>query len=1063
MTGQKLLAVCAALVGAASGCAPDVSPPDIRNLDRPTAVAFACYGGLRITGDGTADPDDEVITSAQPLSSCAARADDVIPPGQEDLEDGLPVTAPRTYGLILEPTRGSVAVVDSQAGAVLDADPLTPGKNAVPIGTLPVSLVTDASGCYAVAANAGTCDLSILDVASAVDPFATPAITHAQVTTPSGEVVLARPQAMVASPGLAADQVGQVCPDTSTGLLYVAYPGCHAVAVIEAGTGTIVSAIELSDDGTAQVTAGELACAAECGARPGLIAAAGPGDDAGVTDAGLVDAGAIDAGAIDAGPGDPLPPQDDGAPRPVALTLTPDGTQLYIVAENSPRLTVIDLDAGGVPTTAAQIAVAGEVGLTAVAATGTLDMGGSLGRLSGTAGQFDFAYAVASDRTVRVIDTRHGFECDTQVDPRFARAVVDLAKLQCFPVGDPATPPRRAGARSPGIQLPAGVAPLAVAFATVGLEVGEEDPDGIAGGTVGHFAFITASNGVVYVVTVDDDAYPDQEQSAPLSTFMPKVMAHQLRDFGNSRGELSQACSSPAADPITFGPRLVSDVAQIIRTTFVAPEKGPLLPGLRQLSCTEEDTGGGQTEIPVSELSFAAPAGVREAAYPDLAAVSAETWRIIWEGPLSLDTTSNDVDGQQIRAGTLDESGGDIEVIDNGAPFCAMGVEPYDIVSLVGCNPQRGDLDCGIGETCYTHPDTPAEITSGMCLPVEYADSLGATCRDLLISRRQYTVVDTYADHLTLAPRRRVLRTTPIAGCTSDAQCEDLAVVAHNLTLSGHPVDLDDQPPEEGTDYQWACAPDPSRAPGPDRCQMACVDSTGCEPGYACVGGFCTEGPLPDPDCAAGLLRYQVRVGDAFSVIGEKTGFVHNRVVDPATGQCIDDPDGSALNIARLPLSAPACVGDGIDDVSPNPCSTTVSHTATEQQFVFEDGRCVGQSDAIVTRDVPAIRFSNPVFTFHLINPVTTGDAECRGDGAGTLPPHPVVYTGYQISFDTTGGLFPMFVATDAMAYPLTITPGPSGRMWVLDQGDRSFGVRGQVLLFSPAAADDGFHPVTIR
>src|SRR5678815_1944597 len=87
--------------------------------------------------------------------------------------------------------------------------------------------------------------------------------------------------------------------------------------------------------------------------------------------------------------------------------------------------------------------------------------------------------------------------------------------------------------------------------------------------------------------------------------------------------------------------------------------------------------------------------------------------------------------------------------------------------------------------------------------------------------------------------------------------------------------------------------------------------------------GFCIEGPLPPPECIRSLQRYQLRVGDAFTVLGDSSGFLHNRVRD-ADGACIDSPAPDPLKIGRLPLTAPACDST---TPSPNPCSLTVDHS----------------------------------------------------------------------------------------------------------------------------------------
>ena len=72
----------------------------------------------------------------------------------------------------------------------------------------------------------------------------------------------------------------------------------------------------------------------------------------------------------------------------------------------------------------------------------------------------------------------------------------DLHKLACLPVGDPTTPPRRAGARGPGIELIGDCDPDLGRRST---KVDHVDDDSRLQGDptrfVGYFAYATAANG----------------------------------------------------------------------------------------------------------------------------------------------------------------------------------------------------------------------------------------------------------------------------------------------------------------------------------------------------------------------------------------------------------------------------------------------------------------------------------------------------------------------------------------------------------------------------------------
>lgn len=1026
--------VCTTLISAAAvlaACSPDTAAPAVVNLERPASMAFACFGDYRLASDSS------TLVTAQPVESCAIYRDGGVPTGQEDL------IAPEFAGFVLQPSTGSVAVVKFPANlngfstaAVIDADLLTPGKNAIPVGTLPVSIASDPQGCHVVTANAGSCDLSVLDVNTALQFDTQARVDRIPITTSTGSTLLARPRVMVGEP--AGGVIGEACPATPQGLVYIAYPECNLVAAVDSGTGVVQAGLRFETDGTVTITDGDVSCAAQCGGGTA--------------------------------------PTITTAERPVALHMADDGGRLYIGAENSAALTIVDLDADRKPTAVTRLTLEGEIGITALRATGDVEVGGDSGTFGGPLAAIAthrYVYAVATDRTVRVIEVQDkNVECDTQVDPRAIADETDVEFLACMPVGDVRTPARRPGARSPGIHMPREAVPLDVAFTqlTDSVDVDFAQPTQM----VGVFAFVTTSDGFAFVVNVDDDRYPDVEDPAdPMKVFMPLAIPHQLRDFAVNRqlldgqsadGTAAARCIYPAQDVLALGPRLNEPVGVFLPSGDVSSQNVHHLPNIRHDLCKPSDDP--LLDTPMAELSYGAQVSTREAAYPDLAATRNEGWTITWEGLISLDPSSTRVDGPPTRIGVL-EFGSEISIVDTTGPYCAMGVEKYDIVQLVGCDPGRGDADCGLGETCFVHPDSPASIGLGLCLPADETDALSAVCRDVLVSRRRYSITKTRSRSLVLGERRRVLSTTPVAGCTDAAQCDMMAVAAAELATAEHP----NQRTVEVDERSWACEADPTRAPGINRCVMTCESASDCEEGWHCSASKrCVEAPLPPAECLAGLQRYQVRVGDAFAVIGELSGFLHGRKVDENTGECIDDPDAHPLMVGRLPLTAPPCVGDGPNDVSVNPCTTTVEHAELHTPFMVDDsGTCVATTTFPIARtrsDVNAIRFQNPSLRWHLVDPTTTGDAECLGDRQGTYPAFPASFAGFQISMRVAGGYFPMSVTGVNMAFPAYIVPSPDGGLWVMDQGDvfvSGIGTtKGRIVRIEPTAAEAGFSAVTL-
>ncbi len=1045
---QRVVVVAVFILGSGAGlsaCSDDDQALVSQSIERPSAITFACYGELRITSSETGAASDPIVASAQPLSACQARlqstgsgesARPADPPGQGAIGSSAP-DDPSFYSFVLQQDSGSMAVVRTAIGVgetvslVLDADPLAPGKNAVVIGSLPVDLITSPSGCHVVAANAGSCDLSVIDVASAVDPRVLPVVERRTVRA-AGQPLFARPRAMVGSP--AAGEVGVECPATAQGLAYVAYPGCSSVAVVDIATGDVVGGVAFGDDGTVELTA-ELACENECGDAAVPIAFAGQVDTT-------------------------------GPERPVTVTLDDSGQRLFIGSENRPGLTIVELDTAGLPVSSQRVELEGRVGIEQVHLSPVVAMGGSITSTT-SAGEFQFVYALATDGTIRVIEVRTLLaECDTQVDPRYLTGIRDAAQLACLPVGGEQTPPRRALASSPGIRLPGDAVPLDLAFVTLDLsdnpardvngdtEVDADDNLAAAppqaGIFVGTFAYATSSAGGVVVINVDDDRYPDFETPAePLQAYWSLALPHQVRDAGADRSMLSfdgekRLCTYPTSAEL--GPHLAT-APQRVRSIDLVDELNELaLPSLHAQECLPDGDGGERIPLAVPDLAYQADAAVRAAAYPDLAAVPREQeWVLTWEGTISLDDAARNVDGPQVRAGFVSRQLADTVIEDPSSPFCNMGARPFDILQLLGCDPNQGDAQCGLGQTCYVDP--LATVASGLCLPSGRADALAAGCGDVLTTRRRYTVREVFPDRLVLGERRRVLRTTPIGGCQSEAQCTQLAAVEAALA-----------DPEQRNDdeFAWTCAADPTRATSSDTCLMTCEATADCEDGWACSGGFCVEGVLPRPECVETLQRYAVRAGEAFAVIGSVQGFLHDTVVDPVTGTCVDDPNGSSLLTSRLPLEAPSCEDLG-PIPTPNPCMTTVAQA--EQAPALPGGMCPDDPDEPVPsefrvrQDVPALRYENPSLQLTLVDPYTTAEAVCPRPEPAELPPFRTVYPGYRISFNVVGGFLPMVSGLTAVL-PVAIERGPDNRLWILDAGDLEAGrasAAGGVYRLNPA------------
>ncbi|MCP4447655.1 MAG: hypothetical protein GY811_20300 [Myxococcales bacterium] len=1024
------LAMAAFTSSLALGCGQNTTPQALRNLDRPSEISFACFGDLNV--DGTA------VTSAQPLSSCAAHLRGETPEGQEG------VVPPDFFAFVLQPALGTVAVVNVRALGIQDNDQLTPGLNDIPVGTLPVGMAEDQSGCFVMTANSGSCDLASIDATSALDLARVAEVNRVAITTPAGDPLLTRPRSIAAGPQT--DIIGEICPLEAAGMIYITYPDCNLVAVVEAASGEIQSALAFRDTGIVEAAtdADFAACPIQCG--DGVINVAHG------TEPEIIEE------------------------KPVALEVSPDGGSLYITSETSPFFTIIELDEDGLPTTVirrirvAPGAEGEEVGLRNFAISERIDMGGDLhDSVVFPIGEFQFVYAIATDSTIRVIDIEHSQECDTQVDPRYLADETDVEFLSCMPVGDLRTPQRRLGAAGPGIQLPgrrsqgrngqtALAMPLDIAFST---STDPESPPVQAdpNSMIGSFAFVTAASGQVFIINVDDDGYADTRNSEqPLAATLPLALPHQLRDDIATRGAVSENCSSPPTD--AAGARTGSAPSQIIDLAAIANSKIHEMPFFRGQRCQGDDGLGNPIDTIVTELSFAADLATRDAAYPDLRAVEDQAWSIAWEGTHSLDPWNVAIDGPVVRKGVVARDGARVLLQDAGSPFCSLGIETYDIVALVGCNPLLEDAQCGIGESCYVHADTTAAVQSGVCLPADEADALSGTCRDFLTSRRRYSVASSSQGELELVERRRMLRTTPLDGCESATQCEELALLEPLLARDDHPIEA--AIPEPLREFSWVCEADPGRVPGVDRCQMACESAEDCEDGFTCSGQRCVEAILPPAACIGAVQRYQTQIGEAFAVIGEDDGYASALVAAPDTGACIRPATASPLQVARIPLRPEPCDDDGDFMTGPNPCQTTIGHDEDYVPYVVQDGICITQDVAPRARETTAVRFANGALRFHLVDTETKGDLECRGDQAGEGPAFATPFAGYQIIFQVIGGFFPKTVPSLSAALPTRVVPGPAGNLWILDQGDSSSLDHGRIIRINPTEPG-AFDPTVIQ
>jgi hypothetical protein len=1012
--GLPLLSLGGLLLAAA--CSSDAQAVAEFHFDRPTDVAFGCIAFGKLPDGGI----DTTTSVAVPTSECHSLTD-------AELDAGVQKTS-ALVGFTPQDTKGDVVVSrlgeTSSSSVVGDSDPLTPRHNGLSVGTRPVSADTTPDGCFVVVANAGSCDLSEIDVFKASSAvrgpqyFQSKAATRNVVETASGTPLAASPAWVVAPPS---NTERATCAATPSGFVYVAYPACHMVAAVDLADGRIKSTLNFAPGVAPTIGGGDVTCPQECKEVQGAV-----------------------AGTF-----------TDGV-EPDAMAMDPAGGRLYVGARNESTVYIVGLDPSGIFASANSIPLEDAKGVLRLAASSDIEMGSDDPDTgAGQSGTHRFVYAVAADQSVRVVEVhpaRLPVECDAQIDPRQLRAFTDVSKLPCFPVEPAATRTlqRRPKARGPGIRLPGDAVPYDVAFLTTRDKLTDlpvlTEPSAVR--LNGTFAVVTGKSaslaGVAFYVNVDDEIYEDFiSPGGPSTVDMSLALPHQLRDGLNDRRHAPpETCTDDAILlDRTKGPvRTLSDMTVLDGQTYnfnVAVKRqdyieGATLPGriapiTHQEVCTQTAPGGATTDHTVFQSTAFAPPPVRAKVFPDLESVPTETWVVTWEGPLAFTAFL-----QTHTGGIVRQVPGKLELTldDSAGLFCDIGAEDRDIVHLTGCTV---DADCGPSETCYLDPETPAN-QGGMCLERDRVDELAAPCKSLLISQRKYLIKPSGgADALgparmTLMPKPSVLTTSPVGGCSSTLQCTALYEDEQKLLseTSGTP-----QP----ADKKYTCQPADELGPG-NSCIAICPNNqdSECPVGSVCQDLRCVEGAFAPAACYAALQSYEVRAFQAYTVVGSVTGYLHDRVLD--SGKCVST--GETLRVGRFHPVEPAC--GAADDASTleRPCSVTLD----EPMGIRE----TDNTTKIGTRKSFGIRFRNYSFRIDFSDVMSLHPLPGVDEMGHVIPPNPLTQNvlevslplGYRFIFVIGGGFIPR---ADALSNPDALLPsrvrlGPDGAIWIVDSGD---------------------------
>lgn len=161
-----LVALVMAEMAAGISCGPAANLLPVNDLNRPTDVAFMCFGafpqaGSASDGGATGGSGGTLQVSGRPLRACHP----------QDQYDPGPTTTTRTFALMPNSATGTLSAVDADHWKLADLDPDTAGYGTVPLGQDPEQISVSDDGCRLISANRGSCDLTVVDPSILVAPM----------------------------------------------------------------------------------------------------------------------------------------------------------------------------------------------------------------------------------------------------------------------------------------------------------------------------------------------------------------------------------------------------------------------------------------------------------------------------------------------------------------------------------------------------------------------------------------------------------------------------------------------------------------------------------------------------------------------------------------------------------------------------------------------------------------------------------------------------------------------------------------------------------------------------
>jgi hypothetical protein len=905
----------------------------LRSFDRPSDVALTCVQYDPRVFMETKDVRPQGVYYVRPLADCepVTASENALTPGYTLPLTFIPTLGPGNFtpflvALVPQSARGELAFVDTAQGKLVDLDPYTPGYGFLPVGKLPEHVRTSKDGCMGVTANTDSCNLARVDISQALhsavvsiypqdlasgnSAIAASGVTTLPLSVPSAgggppKILYARPSWIEMAPendsggkpSIHSYQNSDGTPATNSGLgfcsggdhrAWVALPACQLVVKVHlendgTTTPTIEKAIHVTQSGVSEVTdLTTIDCPVECAGVPG--------------------SGGVSDGGVPA-------PTDMGTPGPtqafptaIAVDAEADvsglalGGRLVIGDAQSERVDIVPFDV-----------VSGKIG---TASSVQLDPGDNglqqpgvkVVRVGPRSQAGKFLYAIAQDGTVRVIDLDRNAECETNPDPRYQDANINLQQtptrtdisspwtwnmpparsLACFPVGAPGTPHRSVFASSPGITLAPGQLPTDVAFVHVDSPPGDPTmatapPPAAPGLLVGDFAWIITSDGKGTVINIYDACLQPNQQAAMATSgnytasCIPGNIQQSLSDtvsqFGHPQPFLFEQLAHQIREghPRFFNPPTESDITGQPRVPDNTNPCGvavpPTSPGLPDGGVP--DAGGcGQTSSNLPSLYRElvpaplnpAPGETRVVYFVDPSHVRNETWELAWEGTLPGSDRSV---GAPLVIPATSTAPRRAFLADSGGAWCSRGVLAGDKLIFKGCS---GDTECdqAAGFQCVHDPGAFPDQSQGMCLhigpkpdgTVDTVDTWTGACGLLLRSQRKFRILSAKQGAQVPMGSTTGTPSTPPGGATTDLLelgeiyepefTEEFADKTCNTDDDCKMLTVTVQP--DNQPRKTSCLQD---ADGQKRCLLSCVSQPdnncmpGCDPGFVCVNAMC--------------------------------------------------------------------------------------------------------------------------------------------------------------------------------------------------------------------------------